>query len=173
MWLVLVLILWPLVEIGLFVAIGSQIGALATVLFVIASAIAGVLVMRLQAALAVTRMRATMLELGDPTRPVSLGASGMVSGILLFIPGFLSSALGLLLLIPPVRDLMLGGLRRIAGAAIQRRREAAYAQGGRPGRDPMIVDGEYSVAPDDSDASPRVEYRERDPRRPPSGWSKD
>ena len=172
MWLILFFILWPLTEIALFVLIGGQIGVWATVLFVIASAVAGQLVIRAQAGMAAAQIQAAMREMGDPTRPIPARASGMAAGALLMVPGFLTSAIGLLLLIPPVRDLIIRGLRRLFVLGMQRSTSAAFARY-EARRGGPVVDGEYSVTPDDPKAPPRVEYHDRDPTRPPSGWSRE
>ncbi len=52
-------------------------------------------------------LRRSLNELRDPTEPLAHGAMILFAGALLLTPGFFTDAVGLLLLIPPVR---LGGL---------------------------------------------------------------
>ena len=139
----------PLIEIGLFVEIGRWLGLWPTLALVLASTVAGILVIRAQGALTVARMRS---GLGDPATPVARAALSFLAGLLLIVPGFLTSAAGLLLLVPPVQDL---ALRRMSARVTMR------GPGPREPHRPIVIDAEYhEVSPDDP------------PRRPPSGWTK-
>lgn len=95
----------PLLEIAGFVVVGRQIGALATVGLVLASAIAGSLLLRHQGLGAMARARAEVEAGRDPSRQLAHGAMIVLAAILLIVPGFLTDIVGLLLFLPPVRDL--------------------------------------------------------------------
>lgn len=99
------LLLLPLLEIAGFVVVGRQIGALATVGLVLASGIAGSLLLRHKGLGVMARVRAEMDAGRDPSRELAHGAMIVLAAILLIIPGFISDVLALLLLLPPVRDL--------------------------------------------------------------------
>ena len=81
------------------------IGALATVGLVLLSAVAGGLLLRHQGFGAMRRIRAEMEAGRDPGRQLAHGAMIVLAAALLIVPGFLTDILGLLLFLPPVRDL--------------------------------------------------------------------
>lgn len=112
MWLLIAFVAWPLAEIALFVEIGGRIGLPATLLWVVASAVMGVAAMRHLGARTTAAAMAAMDGLRDPARPIAEGAIGMLGAALLILPGFLSDAVGLALLAPPVRAALVARLRR-------------------------------------------------------------
>lgn len=101
----LFLILLPLIEIAGFVVVGRQIGVLPTLGLIIASGIAGTLLMRLQGFGVMTRIRGEVEAGRDPSRNLAHGVMILLAGLLLLIPGFVSDIIGLLLFVPPIRDL--------------------------------------------------------------------
>ncbi|RWC23510.1 MAG: membrane protein FxsA [Mesorhizobium sp.] len=101
----LFLLALPLLEIAGFVVVGRQVGALATVGLVLASGIAGALLLRHQGFGVMTRIRAEMDAGRDPSGQLAHGAMIVLAAILLIIPGFITDIIGLLLFLPPVRDL--------------------------------------------------------------------
>lgn len=101
----LFLILLPLIEIAGFVVVGSQIGVLPTLGLIIASAIAGTMLLRFQGFGVMTRIRGEIEAGRDPSRNLAHGVMILLAGILLLIPGFVSDIIGLLLFLPPIRDL--------------------------------------------------------------------
>jgi len=108
----LILLALPLVEIGGFIMVGGAIGVLPTILLVVATSIAGSMLLRFQGLGTLGRIRG-MLEAGqDPSREVAHGLMIVLAGILLVIPGFVTDVGGILLFLPPVRDLAWRLLRR-------------------------------------------------------------
>ncbi|PWJ91367.1 UPF0716 protein FxsA [Mesorhizobium loti] len=101
----LFLLALPLLEIAGFVVVGRQVGALATVGLVLASGIAGALLLRHQGFSVMTRIRTEMDAGRDPSRQLAHGAMIVLAAILLIIPGFITDIIGLLLFLPPIRDL--------------------------------------------------------------------
>lgn len=100
----LILIAVMLVEISLFVVIGSRIGVLATIALVVATSILGSILLRIQGFGVLQRMRATMQQGGAPGRELVHGLMIMIAGVLLLVPGFFTDTVGLLLFVPPVRE---------------------------------------------------------------------
>lgn len=92
-------------EIAGFVVVGRQIGALATVGLVLLSAMAGLLLLRHQGLGVMGRVRAELAAGRDPSRQLAHGVMVLLAAFLLIVPGFLTDIVGLLLFIPPVRDL--------------------------------------------------------------------
>jgi UPF0716 protein FxsA len=95
----------PLLEIAGFVIVGRQVGALATIGLVLASSVAGALLLRHQGFGVMTRVRAEMDAGRDPSRQLAHGVMIVLAAILLIVPGFITDIFGLLLFLPPVRDL--------------------------------------------------------------------
>ena len=108
----LFLLALPFLEIAGFVIVGQQIGVLPTLALVIASGILGAVLLRVQGFGMMNRIRRELEAGGDPGREVAHGAMILLAGVLLLIPGFVTDIVGLLLFLPPVRDLAWGFLRK-------------------------------------------------------------
>ena len=94
-----------LVEIALFVTVGGWIGLGLTLLEILASALAGVFVLRTTWRNLSHRMTSGAAG-GGGRHPVVLAGDGallVLAGLLLILPGFLTDLAGLVLLLPPVR----------------------------------------------------------------------
>jgi len=100
-------VLWIAAEVAAFWVVAGQIGfLLALVLLFVVSAFGPLIVRRVGlGVLAHTRER---LEQGEvPTRELFDGLVVLIGGMMIFIPGFIGDALGLLLMIGPVRHLVI------------------------------------------------------------------
>ncbi len=102
----------PLVEIALFIAIGARIGVGLTLLLILLGAVLGVSILRGQQARAVAMMQGGLRI--APGTFLAQGAFRVLAGILLILPGFLTDALGLLLLVAPLQRAL---VRMIAARA--------------------------------------------------------
>ncbi|MCH8863157.1 MAG: FxsA family protein [Proteobacteria bacterium] len=116
--ILLIFIGLPLAEISLFIEVGGEIGAGSTILLTIATAVAGITLARLQGFAVMARMQESVARGQPPVAELVHGFFLFLAGIFLFIPGFLTDTLGVLLLLPPVR-MLLGRsvLRRFAAGA--------------------------------------------------------
>ena len=101
----LLLLAFPLIEIAGFVIVGRQIGVLATVGLVIATSVLGTILLRFQGFGVLARIGKDMQTGKNPGRDIAHGVMILVAGFLLLLPGFVSDIIGLLLFIPPIRDL--------------------------------------------------------------------
>lgn len=109
---------WILIEIGLFVTVGSRIGLLGTWLEVLATGVGGILLIRQQKRRVLGQVVRDLRTLGGPMTPAAHSALIVLAGVLLILPGFLTDAVGLALLIPQVRNLVIENLRlRVRQAA--------------------------------------------------------
>lgn len=95
----------PLLEIAGFVVVGSEIGVLPTIGLVLLSAVVGSMLLRVQGFGVMSRVRAEMDAGRDPSKELAHGAMVVLAGILLVIPGFITDIIGILLFLPPVREL--------------------------------------------------------------------
>lgn len=112
MWILLGILAIPLIEIGLFVTLGGAIGLWPTLAWVLLSAALGILVLKGIATTGSVSLGRDMKEMGDPLSPIAHRVLVVMAGALLLLPGFFTDALGILLLIPPLRTLVIRLLGR-------------------------------------------------------------
>lgn len=106
----LAIILIPAVEIYLFIKIGSQIGALNTILLIFATAIIGIYYARYEG-LNTLRSGITQIVKNElPAYEIISGAAIAFAALLLIIPGFATDVLGFLMIFPLTRKFLLGNL---------------------------------------------------------------
>ncbi|HXV32352.1 MAG TPA: FxsA family protein [Sinorhizobium sp.] len=107
----LVILGLPLAEIAGFIVVGRELGLAVTLLLVLLSAVAGVVLLRIQGVSVLRRVEEATRTGTDPGLDVVGGALIFIAAILLIIPGFVSDAIGLLFLLPPVRRALAAFLR--------------------------------------------------------------
>jgi UPF0716 protein FxsA len=93
----------PLLEIYVVIEVGRAIGVPATLALLVLDALLGTILMRSQGRAVWRRARSSLLAGQIPAREVLDGALVIVGGALLIAPGFITDALGALLLIPVTR----------------------------------------------------------------------
>lgn len=94
----------PFIEIAGFIIVGSEIGVLATLGLIVLSAVLGFVLLRIQGISLLQKIKTETAAGRVPDREMVHGAMLVLAAILLIIPGFVSSTIGLLLFLPPVRD---------------------------------------------------------------------
>jgi len=109
--LIVLFLAYPLVEIALFVKVGQAVGLLPTLGLVVAAALLGVVVLRRQGLSLMTDIRSTVGRGQLPAQALAEAMMVFLAGLFLLLPGFFTDALGLLLLVPPVRHALYGFLR--------------------------------------------------------------
>ena len=142
-WVLLAAVALPLAELAAFIAVVVKIGLLGALALVLATSCLGIFLLRRAGNGQIAQIRVS------PTGGVmgATGGSGVflaLSGILLVLPGFLTDAMGLALLLPPVQR----GVRAALGRVL---RQEPDGRGGGPADRDSVVD----LAPD--------EWREADP----------
>ena len=112
-WLLLALLALPFLELAVFIAVAQTIGFAWALTLVLATSLAGALVLRHAGGNHIARVRVALGE-GSFTALQADSSGGLIllAGILLLIPGFITDLLGLVLLIGP--------LRRVLGAMLGR-----------------------------------------------------
>jgi UPF0716 protein FxsA len=93
----------PLIEIALFVVVGRALGVWLTLGLVLLSTLAGAMLLRLLGLAMVGKIRSTVSAGKLPGERATDAMMVGVAALLLILPGFFSSAVGLVLLLPPVR----------------------------------------------------------------------
>jgi len=103
MWLLLLFILIPLLEIWLFILLGGFIGIYPTLFIILLTAILGTFLVKTQGVNVLKEIQSKFNELENPTEPIVHGAMILFAGALLLTPGFFTDTVGFLLLLPKVR----------------------------------------------------------------------
>ena len=104
--LILLIILIPIIEIYLFIKIGSQIGAITTILLIISTAIIGVYYAKYEG---LNTLKSGFIQLSKnktPAYEVLSGAAIAIAALLLIIPGFATDVIGFLIIFPITRKLL-------------------------------------------------------------------
>jgi UPF0716 protein FxsA len=102
---VLALIGVPILELFVFIEVGRTIGWLPAFVLLIGTSLFGVQTMRLEGRAALARISLALSERHAPARAAIDSALGFLGGVLLVIPGFITDAIGALLLLPASRRL--------------------------------------------------------------------
>jgi UPF0716 protein FxsA len=112
LFLILLFIVVPIVELYVIIQVGGAIGVLPTIALLIADSVLGAMLMRHQGRSAWRRFNAALSEGRIPHREVIDGALVIFGGALLLTPGFVTDILGIVLLLPPTRALVRGVIAR-------------------------------------------------------------
>ena len=105
---ILSIILIPVIEIYLFIKIGSQIGALNTILLIFITAFIGVYYAKYEGLNTIRSGFSQLIKNEMPAYEIISGAAIAFAALLLIVPGFASDLIGFLLIIPLTRKLILG-----------------------------------------------------------------
>ena len=105
--LVLLLLLSiPLIEIYLFIKVGSYLGAFNTISLILITAIIGVIYARYEGFNTLKSGMSQLIKNQLPIYEIVSGATLAFAALLLILPGFATDILGLLLIFPPTRKLL-------------------------------------------------------------------
>lgn len=136
----LLFILAPLAEIWLMIDIGSVIGAGWTVFSIITTAVIGGSIVRFQGLGVYSRMNLSASRGELPAMEIIEGFSLLISGILLLLPGFITDAMGFLILIPPLRRWF--ALNLLKRSFIVPNDQSSPQQENKP-TEPSTIEGEF------------------------------
>lgn len=152
------LIVVPIVEIAVFINVGGIIGLWPTLAVVILTAVAGTYLLRQQGLATLMRAQRKLSSEELPLAELFDGACILFAGALLLTPGFVTDAVGLLLMAPPVRRSLGKHLWRALSSHVDVR---GFGPGAGPGGRPAgggvgdgVIDGDYeeiTPAPDELD----------------------
>ena len=106
----LAIILIPVIEIYLFIKIGSQIGAFNTISLIFITAIIGIFYARYEGLNTLRSGISQLVKNELPAYEIISGAAIAFASLLLIIPGFATDVVGLLLIFPLTRKLIFGKL---------------------------------------------------------------
>lgn len=167
--LLVLLTVLPLLEIAVLVKFGQSVGVWLTLAEVIGTAVVGVAILQRQGMTMFLRTQEALMRGEPPVGAMLEGGILVLAGSLLIMPGLITDAMGLLLLIPMVRHLIAGRMvaGMFGGATVrvdtfedEPRREPPPRDGQRAGdgRGP-VIEGDFE----------RLDERTVDPRNNPPG----
>ena len=116
--LVLLFLVVPVVEIYLIVQVGQVIGALPTVLLLLAESLLGAWLVKREGRRTWTALQAALGSVRPPGRELLDGALLLIGGTLLLTPGFLTDVLGFFLVLPVTRPVARRVLTRLLARRI-------------------------------------------------------
>ena len=147
--LLLLFIGLPIAELYVIIQVGELIGLLPTLAILILDGFVGAALARSQGRAAWARFNRALAKRRPPAAETFDGAMIIVGGAFLLAPGFITDAIGLMLLLPPTRALLRGAVARMA-----RRRVAFATFGGFPRRPPAPRGYDYEGSAREVDEDP-------------------
>ena len=135
--LLLIIILVPIIEIYLFIKIGSQIGAFSTISLIFVTAFLGIIYARYEGFNTLKSGMSQIIKNEIPIYEIISGAALAFAALLLILPGFATDFLGLLIIFPPTRKLL---LKKVS---------IKYSQNNKKKQD--FIDGQFEDIEEDND----------------------
>lgn len=150
MWLFLIFVAVPMIEIGLFIQVGGFLGLWPTLAIVVLTALVGTTLMRAQGVAALQKVQSTLETEQNPAGPIADGAFILVAGVLLLTPGFFTDSIGLALLVPKIREVLF----TVLGKQIKARAQAHAQQTQTQYASDTVLDGDFEVVEDNINSKP-------------------
>ena len=135
--LFLLIILIPIVEIYLFIKVGSVIGAFTTISLIFLTAILGVYYVKYEGFNTLRSGISQLMKNETPFYEILSGAALAFSALLLILPGFVTDIIGLILVFPITRKLILGSLSK------------KYESKNKKSKNKNFIEGEFEDIEDD------------------------
>ena len=110
--LLLIIIGLPILEIWIMIKVGTQIGALNTILLIFLTAVLGLYCARVQGLSTIKSGFYNLYQNKIPVYEIISGASIAIASVFLIIPGFVTDFIGFVLLIPFTRKIIINYLLR-------------------------------------------------------------
>ena len=123
------IILIPVIEIYLFIKIGSQIGALTTITLIFVTAVLGIIYARYEGLNTLRSAFVQLIKNEIPVYEIISGAAITFAALLLIVPGFATDIVGFLLIFPFSRKFIL----KILSSKFQMKKKT----------NEKFIDGEY------------------------------
>ena len=100
----LIFIFIPIIEIVIFITVGSNIGILNTIAIILLTAVIGIYFVRRQGLSLLFNAQRNMAQGIMPTEEIKGGIFLLISGLLLITPGFFTDCVGFLMFLRPVQN---------------------------------------------------------------------
>lgn len=135
-WVLPILLLaWPASEIAAFIGVARWIGFAGALAGIVLSSLAGLMLLRVQGLATAQRAQAQLNRGEMPVGALFDGACLAVAGLLFLLPGFVTDAIGAVLLLPPVR--------RVIRVVLTRHLQGGNRPPGAGG--PTVIEGDWQV----------------------------
>ena len=134
---ILSIILIPIVEIYLFIKIGTNIGTFNTISLVFITAIIGVVYARYEGLNTLRSGFSQLIKNESPAYEIISGAAIAFAALLLIIPGFATDMIGFLLILPLTRKLFFGKIFKSVEMKKEKKKD--------------YIDGDFEDIEDDND----------------------
>ena len=108
---ILLILLLPVVEIYLFIKIGSQIGAFNTISLILITAVIGIYYARYEGLNTLRSGISQMIKNEMPIYEIISGAAIAFAAVLMILPGFLTDFLGIIIIFPWTRKLLFKNIK--------------------------------------------------------------
>ena len=145
------MISWPVLEVASIVAMSQWIGSLETFLLLAAGFVFGAFLLQSQSRHMRFRMMDAVRKGVSPEKPLLDTGAVSLAGILFMVPGFVSDAAAILLLVPQFRDLIWRGLSGLRSSQRPRQPRWQEPQAARrqqrPSRADDVIDVEFTEVP--------------------------
>ena len=102
----------PIIELVLIIQVGQALGAWNTIGLLIIDSLIGAWLVKHQGLGLLKRSRERLQKGEMPSDEIFSGIAILFAGALMLTPGFLTDAVGLIILIPPIRSIAIAGIRR-------------------------------------------------------------
>ena len=102
----LLFILVPIIEITIFITVGSNIGIINTIMIILLTALLGIFLVRRKGISLLYNAQKNLSEGVMPTEEIKGGIFLLISGLLLITPGFFTDCIGFAVFLKPVQDLI-------------------------------------------------------------------
>jgi len=135
--LLILLIALPVLEIATFIEVGGAIGVWPTIGLVILAFFVGSALIRARGQATLARVEASLARHESPMPEVLNGMAVMLAGVLFVIPGFVTDAIALVLLVPALRALL---ARALWGTLARSGRVTTWAEHHAGG---VVIEGEF------------------------------
>ena len=154
-------------EIALFMRIGEEIGTSGVLLWILVTAVCGMILIRAQGQHMIQQARTAMESRQQPVGDALVAMCAILGGVLLIVPGFITDGIGLAFALPGLRNVTSGWVQKGMGQQpandqpFPGQNQQAPPHQQRPGS-PPVIDGEFSVVEDEpkgdgqSDTSPEA-----------------
>ncbi len=139
----------PIIEITVIIKVGGLIGVWQTVALIVLTAAAGSALVRAQGFQVLARAQKSLDRGEFPAAAMVDGLALLVAGVLLLTPGFVTDAMGLVLLMPPLRRAIAGWVLRNLLLRGHMHVHAGFGTAQRPPRDDDVIEGEFREIPPD------------------------
>ena len=135
--LLLLIISIPIVEIYLFIKIGSQIGALTTIFLIFLTAFVGILYARYEGFNTLKSAMSQIIRNELPVYEIVSGAALAFAALLLILPGFATDLLGLFIIFPLTRKILFKNVGKNYSKKVKEKQN--------------FIDGEFEDIEEDND----------------------